>query len=119
MTFRQKGDKAHYLFIDKRCIGRTCWAPGMFQHRSPLAGGGSMNTSSPDSACCMNRAYRGCPQGPEGEHQCRCPTCERAVGSTRGDCLDCGGSGLYTVTGLPIMQPELARQRKAEGWRAQ
>lgn len=61
MTFKRKGDKARYDFCDKNCIGRSCWAPGLFQHRAPLAGGGSTNTSSPPSPCCMNRAYHGCP----------------------------------------------------------
>jgi hypothetical protein len=69
MTFKRKGDNNRYSFVDARCIGRECWAPGLFQHRAPLAGGGSMNTSSPPTPCCMNRAYHGCPDGPEGERQ--------------------------------------------------
>ena len=59
--FRRKGDKHKYSFRDKECIGLSCWAAGMYQHRSPMACGGSRNTGSPDSPCCLNRAYRGCP----------------------------------------------------------
>ena len=61
MNFKRKGDKNRYSFLDRFCIGRVCWSPGMYQHRSPLSGGGSRNTGSPDSPCCLNRAYRGCP----------------------------------------------------------
>jgi len=61
MVFRRKGDKAHYNFLDKTCLGRSCWAAGMYQHRSPMSCGGSRNTGSPDSPCCLSRAYRGCP----------------------------------------------------------
>lgn len=96
MNFKRKGDPARYSFIDKRCIGRRCWAPGAFQHRAPLAGGGSMNTSSPPTQTCMNRAYRGCPEGPEGAHE--------------------NDDGSYTV-GVPVYQIELAKERRAQGWR--
>jgi hypothetical protein len=61
--FKQKGDKRRYSFRDAKCIGLTCWGPGLYQHRSPLSCGGSRNTGSPDSPCCMNRAYHGCPGG--------------------------------------------------------
>ncbi len=60
--FKRKGENKKYNFRAKECIGLKCWAPGLYQHRSPLAGGGSMNTSSPDTPCCMNRAYHGCPR---------------------------------------------------------
>lgn len=100
MIFVKKGQKTRYSFSNDRCIGRYCWNPGMFQHRSPLAGGGSMNTSSADSACCMNRAYRGCPPGPEGER--------KEHDSVFGE---------ITVMGQPLYQIELAKQRKDEGWK--
>lgn len=60
-SFKRKGEKTAYDFRAPECIGLKCWAPGMFQHRSPMSCGGSRNTGSPDTACCMNRAYRGCP----------------------------------------------------------
>ncbi len=63
MEFRMVRDKRRYDFANAQCIGRACWAPGLFQHRAPLAGGGSRNTGSPDTPCCMNRAYHGCPLG--------------------------------------------------------
>jgi hypothetical protein len=44
MTIRKKGDKTQYSFVDAGCLGRECFAPGMYQHRSPLSGGGSRNT---------------------------------------------------------------------------
>jgi hypothetical protein len=28
MDFRKKGDKSRYAFVDRRCIGRKCLAPG-------------------------------------------------------------------------------------------
>ncbi len=59
--YKQKGVKQKYDFLDKDCIGRPCWAPGMFQHRGATLSG-SRNTSSPPTPCCMNRAYHGCPQ---------------------------------------------------------
>lgn len=99
--FKRKGDPHKYGFIDARCIGRRCWAPGLFQHRAPLAGGGSMNTSSPSTPTCMNRAYRGCPAGPEGEE-------------TRTD-PETGHP--FRVQGVPVYQIELAKQRRADGWK--
>ncbi len=58
---RRKGDKAKYSFLDRLCIGRECFAPGMFQHRGATMKG-SRNTGT-ESPCCMNRAYHGCPSG--------------------------------------------------------
>lgn len=43
-NFVRKGSKIRYSFSDRECIGRTCWAPGMYQHRSPLSCGGSRNS---------------------------------------------------------------------------
>jgi hypothetical protein len=84
MKYRRIREKTLYDFLDAQCIGRPCWAAGMYQHRSPLSCGGSRNTGSPDSPCCLNRAYRGCPM-PDGK--------------------------------LPDFVPELAKERKAEGWK--
>jgi hypothetical protein len=115
MYFKQIGDKTKYSFIDARCIGRACFAPGMFQHRSPLAGGGSMNTSSPDSPTCMTRAYRGCPHGPIGERTVPCDYINHdAVPLT---CPTCAGTGQIHLVGLPIYSEELAKERKARGWK--
>jgi len=102
--FRRKGEKTKYAFLDADCIGRKCWAAGMYQHRSPMSCGGSRNTGSPDSPCCLNRAYHGCPDGPVGRREVPC---------------DCDGSphGTHIVTGVPEFDPELARKRKAEGWK--
>lgn len=61
MDFKRKGEKRRYNFRSKECIGLKCWAAGMYQHRSPLSYGGSRNTGSPDTPCCLNRAYHGCP----------------------------------------------------------
>ena len=59
MIFRRKGDKNHYDFLDADCIGRRCFWPGEYQHRGATMSG-SRNTGA-YSACCMNRAYHGCP----------------------------------------------------------
>jgi hypothetical protein len=60
MSYLRK-DKRLYWVLDSRCIGRECLALGFYQHRSPMAGGGSRNTGSPDTPCCLTNAYRGCP----------------------------------------------------------
>ena len=98
--FKREGEKTRYSFSDRDCIGRTCWAPGMFQHRSPMSCGGSRNTGSPDSPCCLNRAYRGCPDGPVGR---------REEFDEEFDVI--------TIAGLPEANKELAAQRRAEGWK--
>lgn len=84
MKLQRKGDKARYEFLESDCLGRECFAAGMYQHRSQMAGGGSRNTGSPDTPCCLNRAYRGCPSGP--------------------------------MHGLPMVNSDLKKQRRAEGW---
>lgn len=60
-TIRIKGNKHKYSVSNRDCIGRSCLHLSLYYHRAPMAGGGSMNTSSPPTPCCMNRAYRGCP----------------------------------------------------------
>ena len=58
--FRKTGERGkHYDFLDARCIEAACWAPGRYQHRGATMSG-SRNTGAV-SACCMSRAYRGCP----------------------------------------------------------
>ena len=103
-TMRRKGDKAKYSFADAGCLGRECFQPGMLQHRGAVLSG-SRNTGSPDSACCMRRAYHGCPDGPVGERIEEC---------------DCDGKPHehHLVAGLPLIDVGLVAQRKKEGWRA-
>jgi len=96
MDFIHTKDKRRYSFVDENCLGRECWNPGMYQHRSPLSCGGSRNTGSPDSPCCLNRAYRGCPSGPVGRK-------ENEDGSI--------------TDGLPVYIATLAGKRRNEGWR--
>ena len=98
--FKRKGEKEKYSFSDRLCIGRECWHAGMFQHRSPMSAGGSRNTGSPDTPCCMNRAYRGCPAGPMGQRQ----EMDEQL-------------GLVTIQGLPVYDENLAKKRKLEGWK--
>lgn len=91
-----------------------------------------MNTSSPDSPTCMNRAYRGCPEGPVGRSVQPCHHCNGTgalettpAGQGHSDdlaefepCYICGGTRQVTVVGLPEVKPELIKIRKTEGWRA-
>jgi len=112
--FRKSGEKTKFYFVDERCIGRECWAPGLYQHRGATLAG-SRNTGN-DSPMCLRNAYHGCPDGPEGEHSetCQAPgdTAEAHV-----NCPWCGGTGKTTMCGLPVYNAELAKQRKAEGWK--
>lgn len=71
--FRQGGSsvpravaRLRYSFRADECIGLDCWAPGAYQHRGATPSG-SRNTGAPDSLCCLNRAYHGCPS--EGDPQ--------------------------------------------------
>jgi hypothetical protein len=59
MILRHKGDKRKFEFLSRECLGRPCFAPGTYQHRGATSSG-SRNTGA-YSDCCMNRAYRGCP----------------------------------------------------------
>ena len=114
MLIRKTGDITRYSFSDRECLGRQCFAPGMFQHRSPMACGGSRNTGSPDSPCCLTRAYRGCPSGPVGE---RVEDCFQCRGEGDAPCSVCRGAKQITISGLPLVDATLTRQRKAEGWK--
>ena len=51
-----KGHEAH----DGQCPKRWCWSPGLYHHRGATCSG-SRNTGS-STRCCLERAYRGCPQ---------------------------------------------------------
>lgn len=114
MNIRKRGEKTKYDFVDAGCLGRSCFAPGMFQHRGATASG-SRNTGSPDTPCCLNRAYRGCPNGPVGEMKTMCDNCDN---DSVGLCPYCGGSRVVTVAGLPVVDPGLRKKRHAEGWKA-
>lgn len=59
-TFCKTRERTRYDFSGPRCIEASCWAPGMFQHRGATMSG-SRNTGE-EAACCLNRAYHGCPQ---------------------------------------------------------
>lgn len=58
-TIRVKGDKNKYSVLNTQCIGCECLALGQYQHRGATLSG-SRNTGA-YSACCMTRAYHGCP----------------------------------------------------------
>ena len=79
---RRVKTKTRYCVLDSQCIGRDCLVLGVFQHRSMMTVGGSRNTGDV-TACCMTRAYRGCPLT-EAKMQ---------------------------------YDEEVAKERKAEGWR--
>jgi hypothetical protein len=108
MKLRQKGSKLAYEFLDLGCLGRTCFQPGLFQHRGATLSG-SRNTGSPDTACCMCRAYHGCPSGPVGQVQEACDCPPNADGNRPHPC--------HVKVGLPLVDPELTKKRKEEGWR--
>lgn len=59
MILRRTHDKSRYDFLSLDCLGRRCFAPGNYEHRGATLSG-SRNTGR-YSACCMNRAYHGCP----------------------------------------------------------
>jgi hypothetical protein len=111
--FKRKGEKTKYSFVDSRCIGRYCWAPGMYRHMS-IQSMGLRNTGSPDSPCCMNRAYHGCPEGPEGATE---TNCDHRGYDGADNCLICRGKSRIAVCGLPTYNQNMAQQRKTQGWR--
>lgn len=49
-----------YDALDSACKKRWCWSPGNYQHRGACGSGGSRNTGM-TTRCCLERAYRGCP----------------------------------------------------------
>ena len=49
-----------YDALDSACKKRWCWSPGNYQHRGACGSGGSRNTGT-TTRCCLERAYRGCP----------------------------------------------------------
>ena len=118
--FRKIGDKNHYSFLDANCIARSCWSPGLFQHRGATSKG-SRNTGDPDTPCCMHRAYHGCPDGPMGEVSKICERCRGTGKDQNGNdlkcCSTCAGAGKFIVVGIPLCQPELKQERRNQGWR--
>lgn len=103
--FKKKGDANKYSFVDKDCLGRKCFHADLYNGRP----------------CCMNRAYRGCPEGPYGEHIESCGDCGGS-GSLVNDgpfspCSDCAGTGRIIHIGMPIPDSLIAKERKAEGWK--
>ena len=61
MILRCKGDKRKFEFLSRECLGRTCFAPGTYQHRGASGMGQGSHATGQYSDCCMNRAYHGCP----------------------------------------------------------
>ena len=49
-----------YDALDSACKKRWCWRPGNYQHRGACGSGGSRNIGM-TTRCCLERAYRGCP----------------------------------------------------------
>lgn len=58
-VIRCTGKKEKFDFLDFQCLGRECFAPGIYQHRGATLSGS--RATGHCSACCMNRAYHGCP----------------------------------------------------------
>ncbi len=56
---RKLGERGRYYVVAVECLGRSCFAPGEFQHRGATTSG-SRNTGAL-SRCCLNNAYHGCP----------------------------------------------------------
>lgn len=99
--FKRVGQKVTYDFVDEKCIGRKCFAPGEFQHRAGAGMGMGSRATGHYSKCCMNRAYHGCPEGPVGER--------------REFDNDLGCEVIFV--GLPEIDPGLIKERKSLGWR--
>ncbi len=64
-VIKLKGDKSSYKVRDADCLARSCLQLGHYQVRGGTLSG-SRNTGSTD-ACCMRRAYHGCPSPGEPE----------------------------------------------------
>jgi hypothetical protein len=61
---RKKGERGVlYSMIDRECIGRPCFAPGMYQVRGATMSGS--RATGEHRPTCMNRAYHGCPNDAE------------------------------------------------------
>ena len=79
MMCRRSGERGvRYAFLERECIRAKCWAPGHYQHRG-ATGDGSRNTGDP-SACCMRRAYHGCPDDSEREYDVALSKLRRSEG---------------------------------------
>jgi hypothetical protein len=64
-----KVGKSLYWAIDRDCKHRSCFAPGVYQHRAPTLDGGSRNTGA-ETQICMTNACQGCPRPkPEPERR--------------------------------------------------
>ena len=60
-TMRQTGSPSQYKVLDRDCIGRACFAAGLYEHRGATGSSGSRSTGR-RTACCLTRAYHGCPR---------------------------------------------------------
>ena len=83
-----------YDALDSACKKRWCWIPGNYQHRGACGSGGSRNTGM-TTRCCLERAYRGCPD-PVPEPGAPAPWDEVTPNATSHRGAACGASG-----GLP------------------
>lgn len=108
--FRKVGEPTKYHFVNERCIGRRCWAPGLYRGLAA-------------APCCLNNAEHGCPAGPDGQINEPCTVCE-GTGDQPGaaapggkDCEACSGYGYVIRQGLPEFDKDKAAERKADGWR--
>ena len=55
---KKAGEKGTYQMLDAQCIGRGCFAPGLYQHRGATSSG---SKNSGESRRCIHQAYHGCP----------------------------------------------------------
>ena len=62
---RRKGEKGQYWMIDRKCIGRSCFAPGRFETRGASGAGMGTHATGHFSLRCMRNAYHGCPNDAE------------------------------------------------------
>jgi hypothetical protein len=56
---RKKYDRNKYDFRDAKCLEADCFQPGEYHHRGATSSGS--RATGKTSACCMRRAYHGCP----------------------------------------------------------
>lgn len=62
---RQKGEKGEYHVIASSCLGCTCFQPGTYHHRGASGAGMGTHATGQVSLCCLQNAYRGCPNEPD------------------------------------------------------
>jgi hypothetical protein len=78
---------------------------------------GAWDVSAPRTYGLRRVAYHGCPDGPVGRHKERCSHCDGSGVYEGAICYVCNGQREVTMAGLPEYDGDLARERKADGWR--